>query len=152
MTTVLSTKDEDAAGSPTMTHPPLHELSPLGKRHSSLWLQLWYFPILHFSQTLNTQLPYLQRPFIKVSLKITSSVKFNRLKTKFIHTPHTCKVIYCLMSLFFFSFVSLFIIQSQILPVTKYAVLIPFALYLDLYYFSFLIFKSCQVPKMYLST
>lgn len=28
MTTVLSPKDEDAAGSPTMTHPPLHELSP----------------------------------------------------------------------------------------------------------------------------
>lgn len=57
---------------------------------------------LHF---LNTGGPALQRPFIKVSLKTTSSATFNRLKTKFIHTSHNWEVIYLLVALFLFSFI-----------------------------------------------
>lgn len=74
---------------PIMTHPPpvschLYAEDIPSSRGGSDSSQ----HCVSFTKCLRANYCAYKLPFIKVSLKIASSVKFNRLKTKFIHASH----------------------------------------------------------------
>lgn len=103
MTTTPSPKDAVLPSSSDSSSPTLTVTSRQKTLHP---LVAALIPPCFAFHLLNTGDPTTVTPtFIKVSLKITSLVKFNRL-TKSIHTSHACKVIYLLISLFLFSFLS----------------------------------------------
>lgn len=96
-----------------------------------------------FTKCLRANYCAYKLPFIKVSLKIALSVKFNRLKTKFIHASHIAS----LFTSEFPWFCSATIHHAKPGFLTIHQMCCLFPLLCTWKYFPFLIFKFYQLPK-----